>query len=390
MLENGDRVRSTSLPMGEDEPLGIGALLHWNSLLVIGSIFVTLVGLTTFTSRLDGVHISIVIGLLVLSIILLITAADFFIEGAKGLAQKAGIAEVIIGLTIVSIGTSLPEILVTSTAAASAGRTGDTAMIDLAVGNIFGSVLVQITFILGIVALVTPLNIRPDWLRRDGLIMLGAVILCSLLLWEGGGLSRFEGFILCSTYFVYIWWLLKNRDNIREDEIEAVGEIRAGEFSWTTAAYLVMVIIGLFFAIFAATKLVELASEIGESMNIPPAIVGTVMSGLGTSLPELTVALMAAKRSSGVAIGTLVGSNITDPLLSIGIAAMVNPLIISTGSYALIMHLIVPATIIGVAICLVMMYTDMKFTRMEGGMLIGLYIFFLILLELQRKGFIVL
>ena len=156
----------------------VGALLHWNSLLVIGSIFVTLVGLTTFTSRLEGVHISIVIGLLVLSIILLITSADFFIEGAKGLAEKAGIAEVIIGLTIVSIGTSLPEILVTSTAAASAGRTGDTAMMDLAIGNIFGSVLVQITFILGIVALVTPLNIRPDWLRRDGSIMLGAVILC--------------------------------------------------------------------------------------------------------------------------------------------------------------------------------------------------------------------
>ncbi|MGY8669734.1 MAG: calcium/sodium antiporter [Candidatus Poseidoniales archaeon] len=376
--------------MGEEEPLGIGALLHWNSLLVLGSIFVTLVGLTTFTSRLDGVHISIVIGLLILSITLLITAADFFIEGAKGLAQKAGIAEVIIGLTIVSIGTSLPEILVTSTAAASAGRTGDTAMMDLAVGNIFGSVLVQITFILGIVALVTPLNIRPDWLRRDGLIMLGAVLLCSLLLWTGGGLSRLEGLILCSTYVAYIWWLLRNRENIREDEIETVGEIRSSDFSWTTAAYLVMVIIGLFFAIFAATKLVELASEIGKSMNIPPAIVGTVMSGLGTSLPELTVALMAAKRSSGVAIGTLVGSNITDPLLSIGIAAMINPLEVSTESYALIMHLIVPATIIGVCICLFMMYTGMQFTRMEGGVLIGLYIFFLVLLELQRKGFIVL
>ncbi len=376
--------------MGEEEPLGIGALLHWNSLLIISSIFVTLVAITTFTSRLNGVHISIVIGLLILSIILLITAADFFIEGAKGLAQKAGIAEVIICLTIVSIGTSLPEILVTTTAAASAGRTGDSAMIDLAVGNIFGSVLVQITFILGIVALVRPLNIRPDWLRRDGLIMLGAVIFCSLLLWQGGGLSRFEGFILCSAYVVYILWLLKNRENIREDEIEAVGEIRASEFSWSTAAYLVMVIIGLFFAIFAATKLVELASEIGESMNIPPAIVGTVMSGLGTSLPELTVALMAARRSSGVAIGTLIGSNITDPLLSIGIAAMVNPLVVSNESYGLIMHLIVPATIIGVAICLAMMYTGMQFTRMEGGTLIGLYVFFLVLLELHRKGFIVL
>ena len=83
--------------MAENEELGLGALLHWNSLLVTGSLFVMLTAITTFTSRLDAVNISIVFGLLVLSIILLITSADFFIEGAKGLARRAGIAEVIIG-----------------------------------------------------------------------------------------------------------------------------------------------------------------------------------------------------------------------------------------------------------------------------------------------------
>ena len=143
--------------MAENEELGLGALLHWNSLLVTGSLFVMLTAITTFTSRLDAVNISIVFGLLVLSIILLITSADFFIEGAKGLARRAGIAEVIIGLTIVSIGTSLPEILVTSTA--SLESKDDSSMMELAIGSIFGSVLVQITFILGIVALVRPLNV---------------------------------------------------------------------------------------------------------------------------------------------------------------------------------------------------------------------------------------
>jgi len=175
--------------MAENEELGLGALLHWNSLLVTGSLFVMLTAITTFTSRLDAVNISIVFGLLVLSIILLITSADFFIEGAKGLARRAGIAEVIIGLTIVSIGTSLPEILVTSTA--SLESKDDSSMMELAIGNIFGSVLVQITFILGIVALVRPLNVSPTWLKRDGFIMFGAVVLCSFLLWTGGGLSRF-------------------------------------------------------------------------------------------------------------------------------------------------------------------------------------------------------
>ncbi len=380
--------RRNPKPMAENEELGLGALLHWNSLLVTGSLFVMLTAITTFTSRLDAVNISIVFGLLVLSIILLITSADFFIEGAKGLARRAGIAEVIIGLTIVSIGTSLPEILVTSTA--SLESKDDSSMMELAIGNIFGSVLVQITFILGIVALVRPLNVSPDWLKRDGFIMFGAVVLCSLLLWTGGGLSRFEGLILCSTYIFYIGWLLKNREQIRQDEIDTIDEIKHNELNWTSAAYIAMVIIGLSFAIFAATKLVELASELGRAMNIPQAIIGTVMSGLGTSLPELTVALMAAKKSRGVAIGTLVGSNITDPLLSIGIAALISPLMISDSSWGLIMYLIVPATIIGVAACLFMMYTGFKFTRIEGGVLIGLYGVFLLLLELQRQGYITL
>ena len=319
---------------------------------------------------------------------MLITSADFFIEGAKGLARRAGIAEVIIGLTIVSIGTSLPEILVTSTA--SLESKDDSSMMELAIGNIFGSVLVQITFILGIVALVRPLNVSPTWLKRDGFIMFGAVVLCSFLLWTGGGLSRFEGLILCSTYIFYIGWLLKNREKIRQDEIETIDEIKQNELNWTSASYIAMVIIGLSFAIFAATKLVELASELGRAMNIPQAIIGTVMSGLGTSLPELTVALMAAKKSRGVAIGTLVGSNITDPLLSIGIAALISPLMISETSWGLIMYLIVPATIIGVAACLFMMYTGFKFTRFEGGVLIGLYGVFLFILELQRQGYITL
>ena len=196
--------------------------------------------------------------------------------------------------------------------------------------------------------------------------------------------------MLFSTYIFYIGWLLKNREKIRQDEIDTVDEIKHNELNWTSAAYIAMVIIGLSFAIFAATKLVELASELGRAMNIPQAIIGTVMSGLGTSLPELTVALMAAKKSRGVAIGTLVGSNITDPLLSIGIAALISPLMISETSWGLIMYLIVPATIIGVAACLFMMYTGFKFTRFEGGVLIGLYGVFLFILELQRQGYITL
>ena len=169
-----------------------------------------------------------------------------------------------------------------------------------------------------------------------------------------------------------------------------VDEIKSNEFSWTSTAYIVMIFIGLAMSVYAASQLVDHASEIAIMLNVPHAMVGTTMSGLGTSLPELTVALMAARRSQGVAIGTLVGSNITDPLLSVGIASIVNPLSISTGSYDLIAYLIIPATILGVCFCLVMMWTDFKFQRWEGGILIGFYLFFLLFLELQRRGILAL
>ena len=373
--------------MGEDvNEQGIGALLQWNALLVSFALFLTLAILGTITAKNDWTNIGILIILIVIALALLITSADFFVEGAKGLARRAGMAEVVIGLTIVSIGTSLPEILVTATASASSEN--DPALMDLAVGNIYGSVLVQITLVLGIVVAFKPLEIRPAWLRRDGLLMLMSIILLTGLLWEGGELSRIEGAILCLIYAVYIMWLLNDTDKIRSDELELVEEIKSTEFSWTGTAYFTMVIVGLFMAVYSANQLVQYACLIAEKLNVPHAIVGTTMSGLGTSLPELTVAMVAVRKSQGVAIGTLIGSNITDPLLSIGIAALVSPISITEGSYDLTMHLIIPATLVGVTLCLAMMWTGFRFSRLEGGILIAFYLIFLMLIELQRQGYL--
>jgi cation:H+ antiporter len=164
MKEEGSLTRDMGEPVKQQ---GIGALLQWNALLISFALFVTLALLSGITSENDWTHMWILVLLIILALALLITSADFFVEGAKGLARRAGMAEVVIGLTIVSIGTSLPEILVTATASASSGS--DPALMDLAVGNIYGSVLVQITLVLGIVVAFKPLEIRPAWLRRDGL-----------------------------------------------------------------------------------------------------------------------------------------------------------------------------------------------------------------------------
>ena len=374
--------------MAQDAKLmGIPQLLQFNTLIILATLFLAIVGSQILSSNLGGNNIIYSIIILLLALGLLVVSADFFIEGAKGLARRGGIPEVVIGLTIVSIGTSLPEILVTSTSALNVTENQEVA--DFAIGGILGSVLVQITLILGFVALVKGLKIRPSWLNRDGLIMMLSLLLMTFFLISDEGINRIEGIILSSLYIAYISWLLYNRKEIMDEESTGEAEsIELRSLSWSGAAYFVMVLIGLALAVFAAHHLVVNASDLAYEMNIPHSIIGTVVSGLGTSLPELTIAFMAAKRSQGVAIGTLIGSNITDPLLSIGIAATVHPLYLTEAGSDMIMLVILPASIISTAVALLLMRTSYEFKKWEGIILIVLYFIFLAVCEyFRRVGF---
>jgi cation:H+ antiporter len=366
--------------------MGIPQLVLSNTLLLNGALFLGIVALHSVVedSQIDANWISVV--LLTMALLLLIKSADVFIEGAKGLAYRAGLPEVVIGLTIVSIGTSLPEILVTSTAAADIPN--NPAIADLAIGGIYGSILVQITLILGVVVTFRGVKIRPSWLKRDGLIMLISIVLLTFFLFTGGSLSRIEGAILMLLYIAYIYWLLSHREEIMEDELGGEEAIER-RLNRTTASYATMVTAGLLLALFAAHHLVNVASDMAYSLNVPHAVIGTTISGLGTSLPELTIAFMAAKRSEGVAIGTLIGSNITDPLLSIGIAAVVHPLALTNASFNLTAYLIIPATFFGTAVALAMMRSQYEFKRWEGVILILIYLLFIGMLLAERQGYLV-
>ena len=367
--------------------MGIPQLLQFNTLLILATLFLAIVGSQIMSANLGGNNIFYSIIILLLALGLLVVSDDFFIEGAKGLARRGGIPEVVIGLTIVSIGTSLPEILVTSTSALNVESNPEVA--DFAIGGILGSVLVQITLILGFVALVKGLKIRPSWLNRDGLIMMLSLLLMTFFLITDEGITRIEGIILSSLYVLYIGWLLYNRKEIMDQESSGEAEsIELKSLSWSGAAYFVMVLIGLALAVFAAHHLVVNASDLAYEMNIPHSIIGTVVSGLGTSLPELTIAFMAAKRSQGVAIGTLIGSNITDPLLSIGVASIVHPLYLTEAGSDMIMLVILPASIISTAVALLLMRTSYEFRKWEGIALIMLYFIFLAVCEyFRRVGF---
>ena len=370
----------------DQKVMGIPQLVHFQTLITTGALFLGLIGLKVISAELSANNIAVTLSIAILALFLLIFSADFFIEGAKGLARRGGLPEVVIGLTIVSIGTSLPEILVTSSAASTIGS--DPALADFAIGGILGSVFVQITLIMGIVVVNRGLKIRESWLKRDGQIMLLSVLILSFFLITEGTLQQWEAGILVTLYVIYITWLLTNRKEIQAEEMEYVEPTETHGSSWSTTAYIVMVIVGLSFAVFAAEQLVNYAQLIASDLGVPEAVVGTTVSGIGTSLPELTIALMAAKRSQGVAIGTLIGSNITDPLLSIGIAGLVHPLAITAGGYDLIIYIIMPFTIIGCLSALLMMRTAYEFRKWEGWIMISIYVAFLLSLELYRRGII--
>jgi cation:H+ antiporter len=373
----------------ERKVMGIPELIHYNTLAVTGSLFAAIIGFKLLKDQSGWDNLPFSVFVLVLALALLVTSADFFIKGAKGLAHRASIPEVVIGLTIVSIGTSLPEILVTSTAAISSSSPGNSEIADFAIGGIFGSILVQITLILGVVVLFRGMKIRPSWLKRDGLIMLFSLLLMSFFIYSGNDLVRIEGLILILLYILYVSWLLLNRKEIREDEMAGKAlDIESTGSNWSTAAYVVMIILGLSFAVFAAHHLVLIASQLADDMNVPHSVIGSTVSGLGTSLPELTIALMAARKSEGVAIGTLIGSNITDPLLSIGIAAVISPLVITSSGEPMLLNFIIPTTIIGSTLAIFMMWTQYEFKRWEGLVLILFYAVFVAMLAAAHFEYI--
>ena len=329
--------------------------------------------------------------LLVVSLCLLLISADFFVDGAKAMARKMGLSELIIGLTVVSIGTSLPEILVTGQSALAARISPeDREYLALAVGNIFGSVLIQITLILGIVIIVKPLDLEPGWLQRDGFMMAFALVLLTLLIWFDNELSRLEGGVLAVGYIAYITYLISISRGQREEpgkkgegsEVESTDETEI-EQEWDGMSILVCMILGLGAAVLASDRMVHAASVIAINFGVSEAVIGTTIAAAGTSLPELAVGMAAAYRSSGVAIGTLLGSNITDPMFSIGMAAVIYPITfdattVGAENFVDIKRWIIPGALIATFMALLFMWSSSKFKRYEGYILVSTYMLFLI------------
>jgi cation:H+ antiporter len=299
-------------------------------------------------------------------VLFLYGGAESLIRGAVTLGRRAGISPIIIGLTVVSIGTSAPEFVV-SLLAASRGSP------ELAVGNVLGSNLANIGLILGIAALLQPLDVHGRVVRREIPWMLGVSFLAIPLLWNLE-MGRVEGGILASVLLVYLLLLLPA---MREEGVEravptppAVGlDVQEGGLRLLMAP-MGMVALGVGGLVLGGQGIVLGASDLAARMGVPELVVGLSVVAVGTSLPELaTTVLAAARKEADLAVGNIVGSNIFNLTFVLGGTALFYPFQIP----ARILAVELPATLILSLLLLPLAWTGFNLGRKEGVLLLAAY-----------------
>ncbi len=288
--------------------------------------------------------------ILVASVIALWKGADWLVESASRIGKKFGLSDLVIGLTIVALGTSAPEFAVTI-AAALAGRS------DISIGNVVGSNIFNLGFVLGGVAAIRAIKTGPKLVYRDGIILIAITIILRLFA-NDLQLSRVEGAILVTLLLVYIGYLLWQREERLSEEVAT------GEADWRDWAKL---LVGLTLVVGGGHYLVGAASSIARTFGVSEWVIGVTIVAAGTSTPELATSLTAViKGRHGISIGNLIGSDIFNLLGVLGVAALINPhMVIDSGAYMSLNVLIVMVTIVVIG-----MRTGWQISRLEGAALV--------------------
>lgn len=294
-------------------------------------------------------------------LIFLFIGAEGLIRGASALALRIGITPLVVGLTVVAFGTSTPE-LVVSLKAALIGNS------SISLGNVVGSNIANIALILGIAAIIRPLDVHANVIRREIPIMIGISILLVLLLIDGE-LGLVDGIVFVLGIVIYtvvnIMMARKEKNAEVEKEFKEGLKTKLG-----VPISVIMILVGLGLMILGANYFVNSAIEIAKSIGVSDAIIGLTIVAVGTSLPELITSIVAAyKNESDIAIGNVVGSNIFNILGILGITAIVIPLSSAGISYVDFGVMLFTAIIL-----LPLSKTGFKISRLEGLFLVTGYI----------------
>src|SRR5690554_5334905 len=299
-----------------------------------------------------------------IGVVLLTVGGEALIRGSLAAAQRLGISPLLSGLLIVGFGTSAPE-LVVSIQAALNGQP------DIAVGNVVGSNIGNILLILGLCAVITPLAVKPLVLRRDAVTVVAASALF-LALVGGSALARADAAILLlllAAYLTWAYWTERSGHapsaTLHAAEAEEVTTLPKTTL-WITAA----VLVGLVLLIGGSQVMIKGAVGIAQSLGVSEAVIGLTLVAVGTSLPELSISVIAAfRKHADVAIGNILGSNIFNLLGILGISALLQPLPVHVRILQFDQWVMMGTALI----LLLFLYTGRRLSRLEGGVLLVAY-----------------
>jgi len=293
-------------------------------------------------------------------LVLLIIGAELMVRAAVRLAERLHVRPLIIGLTIVALGSSAPQMAVSLQAALTDNP-------DIAVGSVVGSGIFNILVTLGLSALIIPLRVSRQLVRLDIPLMIGASLLVFILAWNKD-LGRFDGVLLLGALALYLGLLLRqSRHSTRPHGARP----QDTQQSWLISV--LMILAGLAMLVFAGRLLLGAAVVVATDLGLSERVIGLTVVAVGTSLPELATSLIAALRGQrDIAVGNVIGANLFNLLGVLGLTALLAPTPLSVSPNALDFDL--PVMLGVAALCLPVFYSGYRVTRAEGLLLLGLYL----------------
>lgn len=294
--------------------------------------------------------------LLIFGIVVVLKSADWLTNGAVGLATKLGISQIVIGLTIVAIGTSMPEFFVSIVSAIKGTP-------DLAVGNIVGSNIFNVLLIVGVAATVAPIAIQRATVRRDIPIAIVASIMLTFMMLDDN-ISRIDALILFAAFIAFIWITLRNSKNDANEKDASTKKVIP---TWKSVLFIIFGLVGL---VLGSNIFVDNASSLAHGWGISDAVIGLTIVAGGTSLPELATSAVAARKGdSGIAIGNVLGSNVFNILMILGLTGIISPMHIQNITY-----IDMAVMVISMALFWLFSFTKLRVERWEGCVLIACFL----------------
>lgn len=318
--------------------------------------------------------------LLIAGFTLLLFGAEALVRGASKLAAVFGISPLVIGLTVVAFGTSAPEMAV-STMSGMAGQT------NIALGNVVGSNIFNVLFILGLSALIAPLVVAQKLIKIDVPLMIAVSILTFLFCLDGT-VGRLEGGLLFAGIIAYTVFLIFQSRRENKEVLAEYAQEYGEEKAYSLTALLVdvlLILAGLGLLVLGSKWLVDGAVSIAQKLGVSDLVIGLTIVAAGTSLPELATSVVASIRGErDIAVGNVVGSNIFNILAVLGLTGLISPAGVTVSLQAL--HFDIPVMILSAAACLPVFFTGSRISRREGLLFLAGYIAYIAYLVLTARS----